>query len=75
MSLDDLSDKLLRIQRLSPRVLKSDEELQRIERNLTEIKLHLIHQRITQAEQLVDQIINRIEPRARPKRTTNTEAA
>lgn len=75
MPLDDLSDKLLRIQRLTMHVINSDEELQRIEHSLAEIKQHLIYQRITQAEQLIDQILNRLDPPAGPRRTTNPEAA
>lgn len=75
MSLDDLSDKLLRIQRLTMRVINSDEEIQRIEQSLAEIKQHLIYQRITQAEQLIDQILNRLDPPAGPRRTANPEAA
>lgn len=75
MPLDDLSDKLLRIQRLTMRVINSDEELQRIEHSLAEIKQHLIYQRITQAEQLIDQILNRLDPPAGPRRTANPEAA
>jgi hypothetical protein len=73
--LDELSDKLLRIQRLTMRVINSDEELQRIEHSLAEIKQHLIYQRITQAEQLIDQILNRLDPPAGPRRTANPEAA
>lgn len=75
MPLDELSDKLLRIQRLTMRVINSDEELQRIEHSLAEIKQHLIYQRITQAEQLIDQILNRLDPPAGPRRTANPEAA
>lgn len=75
MPLDDLSDKLLRIQRLTMRVINSDEELQRIEHSLAEIKQHLIYQRITQAEQLIDQILNRLDPPAGQRRTANPEAA
>ncbi len=75
MPLDDLSDKLLRIHRLTTRVINSDEELQRIEHSLAEIKQHLIYQRITQAEQIIDQILNRLDPPAGPRRTANPEAA
>lgn len=75
MPLDDLSDKLLRIQRLTTRIINSDEELQRIEHSLAEIKQHLIYQRITQAEQLIDQILNRLDPPAGTRRTANPEAA
>ena len=75
MPLDDLSDKLLRIQRLTQRVIHSDEELQRTEHSLAEIKQHLIGQRITQAEQLIDQILNKLDPPAGQRRTANPEAA